>query len=608
PSTIKYGIQPLGDMLGADTFVKIVSGAPENWEITLQNIAGDGHVLVRKDGGSWTDAGGTYSVDHLASFAQSNNRVYIVNGFDNMSYYDIDTGNVITYNEITDPTGLSSSKTGLSGTSYTFYYRVSASNNVGETGGSNTISITTDKLRNEWVAGTDKVDLTWTAVPLADTYNIYVGTSPGNEKQIATGITSTAFKDDGTAGANPFKITPAGNSTKGPTLTYIYNKNAQLFGVGDVDNPSYMWYSGTGKNSGDFSPFNGGGYVGIDYGGSTIPVAVRAFRDGKGTPVVTVLSKGQAGTGKFSHVTFNLQTIDTSIQFYVPEVYEANGQAGTVAPRAVVEANNSLYYLTGMSVNTTGTKPNVVNILTTDDIAQGIAPDLKGLTLNAMHKAVGLEYQGKIFFSVPFGTQENSEIWILDLSRRGAWILRWTVPAKFMWLYEDNSGTTHHCVVVDNKILEFTDQVKTTDDGVAFSTRITTGRMTFDEAGVGMASIQYQRFKLLYPRGTIRINTYGLGEAGETTNTGNKAFKVNVSNTGYGAWMYDSSNPIRLYDGDVGVIATLSRSMEVVPVEIDEIVNELYDEIITDGPNCDYVLSTINTQGIGIPKYFYGDQ
>lgn len=606
PSLVRYGASPLGPIIGVmeKGFVKIVSGSPERWEMTMQVISGKGHLCIRKDGGNWSDMGGDYDQSAIAMFAQSNNRIFVANGKDAMSYFDIYTNTIVTYTQITKPAAPTLVKTGLTGTNYTFYYRVSASNNVGETEGSVAASIQTDKLRNEWISGTDKVTLSWTAVSGATSYNIYVGVKAGNEQQIATGITATSFVDNGTANANPFKVAPEGNSTKAPKLTYIYNKNGQIIGCGDVDNPYYLWYSGTGLQAGDFSPFNGGGYVAIDYGGNTLPVSVRAFRDGKGTPVITVLSQGASGSGKLSHVTFNTQTVgDTTFSY--PEVYEANGQAGTVSPRGTIEANNGLYYPTGKDFTNTTTKPNVVNILVSDSISQAVEEDVKRLNQSAMKGSVGLEYQGRLYWALPYQSTSNSEIWVLDLTRRGAWLLHWTIPAKFMWVYEDNSGNSHHCVYAWDKVLEFTDTVKHTDDGVAFRARVATGKTVFDESGVSMASIQYQRVKLLYPQGTIFINTSGLGEDGPTDSIADSKFDQSISEKGWNEWTFDSIDPVRMWDGDVGVVSFYSKPMEVIPIEVDELLNEIGTEIITETANTDYVLSAINTQGVAIDRLYY---
>ncbi|MDP4227897.1 MAG: hypothetical protein Q8910_16155, partial [Bacteroidota bacterium] len=91
PSLVLYGEQPLGTMLGVGTFIKIVAGKPEKWEISMQVVGGVGKVHVRKDGATWVAAGGSgnsYNASAIVNFCQSGNRVYVSNGTDAMSYYD----------------------------------------------------------------------------------------------------------------------------------------------------------------------------------------------------------------------------------------------------------------------------------------------------------------------------------------------------------------------------------------------------------------------------------------------------------------------------------------------------------------------------------------
>ena len=83
PGTTRYGTQPLGEVIGVSTFIKVVpSTAPEHYVITMQVINGKGHVLYNRDGGQWTDVGGTYNPHRQVQFVQENNRVYISNGSD----------------------------------------------------------------------------------------------------------------------------------------------------------------------------------------------------------------------------------------------------------------------------------------------------------------------------------------------------------------------------------------------------------------------------------------------------------------------------------------------------------------------------------------------
>ena len=94
---------------------------------------------------------------------------------------------------------------------------------------------------------------------------------------------------------------------------------------------------------------------------------------------------------------------------------------------------------------------------------QAIDPDVRKLNLAAMSKCVGLYYNGRIHWAVANGTSTNNEIWTLDIARGGLWILRWTLPADWLYLYEDNTGVTHFCALVNNRIVEFTSSVSTQD-------------------------------------------------------------------------------------------------------------------------------------------------
>jgi hypothetical protein len=609
PSLIPYGVQPVGKVIGKGKFIKLVSGQPERWEISLQVVATVARVYIRKDGTAWTEVAGTYTYNNTlwSMFTQSNNRVYISNGQDAMSYYDINLGTIVVYNALATPATPTATPTGLTGTAYTARYRVSANNAVGETAASTASSNAISKTRDTWDGGTTQyITVTWAAVTGATSYNLYYGEAAGNEYYLTT-VNGTSFTDDGRISLNSFRLYPQGDSTTGPKVKYLYNKNAQLFGVADKDNPSYLWYSGSGTFSGDFSPFNGGGFVAIDYGGDTVPVAVRSFRDGKGTPVMTVLSRGSAGEGKVHHVSFNTTSVgDTVIIF--PEVYEANGQSGTVSPLGVVEANNSLFYPTGTAFKSTGTKENIVNILSTDSVSQALEGDIPRLNLDAMDSAVGLEYENRIYWALPVGSTMNNEIWILDLSRNGAWILRWNIAAKFMYLYEDNDGVTHHCVLTyDDRILEFSRTVMTTDDGVPFKTRVASGGVVFDKGGISMASIQTIRFKLLRPAGEISVNTYGLGQDGDISTAGGDSFTLNISNAAYGSMMYSSETKLYRYSDTIGAIDYTSVGVAVIEAEVDDIVNQETWEVTTESSGCDYLLSSVNMVGKEIDGLYLGD-
>jgi len=205
---------------------------------------------------------------------------------------------------------------------------------------------------------------------------------------------------------------------------------------------------------------------------------------------------------------------------------------------------------------------------------------------------------------LPVGSEKNNEIWIFDIAKRGAWILRWTLPCDYMWLYEDSSGRTHHCVLSNNKILEFDKSAASTDDGVPFRTRLAGTTLTFDETSLQMASVETKRFALLRPLGDIEIRISGLGEdADAITGLASETINPGTLPTGWSDSLWsDAEWSFELPPADV-----ISKQLVPVPIDIDEIVCQLSWEITTSTEGCDYTLQGEKTDGKIIPNLFYGD-
>jgi len=601
-STVRYGTQPTSPVVGRGKYR--YNG--ERYELFMFNDSGVGKVYKRKDGGAYTlISGATYSVSAWSGFTQSKTKVYIYNGIDNLTFIDLATSTITPYTALATPTAPTPTRNGMSGSNYTYYYKVSANNAVGTSAASTAGTQAVSKIRENWTAGTDYMTVSWSAVSGATSYNVYVGTTAGNEKLVTT-VAGLTWTDDGTLVADPFTPAPSGNSSAGMVAKHIYNdsRNSQLI---VVDNNNTMWYSAPG--TGDFSPYDGGGNVPIDENGDGELNFADGFRDGKGNPVITLSERGAAGKGKMYHATPDTLTYGDQVIPYW-NVYEANGQYAPYAPRAVVKLGDSLVYPTGNDFKTTGTSQNVVNILTTSSIAQVLADDLPTINLSALSGAVGAEFDNKAFFALPIGTSYNNQIWYMDSARKNAWVLRWTFAGttrgeiQDIWTTEDNSGVTHFCILVDGVILEFTRNVYSEDDGVAFSTRCAFSSLVFDEDGLVMANIRRQYYKFLSPRGEIHVKATGLNKDGQVNTLGSGTFQQKASLVGWDKYLWDT----KTWDSDPGTISTYTKSIGSKKIKVNaKMINQLDWEITTSTKGCDYLLSAVNTQGTTNNKRKLGD-
>lgn len=600
PSLIEYGEQPTGTVLGLDEFTKLNGSTPETYLIMMMVDGGVGKIYVSKDAGTWTlCAGKTYDSEAKARFVQGAGKVLIMNGVDNLSYLDTTTLDIEVFSALTTPGAPIATPTGLSGSTVTYRYRVSALNDVGETAASTAATATVGTDRDSWDPATQYVTLTWSAVSGANGYAVYLGLSAGKETLITTlPSTSLSYKDTGVAPQVATRLAPAGNSTEGPITKSGANVAGQIVMIGDKDYPYRAWFGGSGEDALDFSPFNGGGWIDISLGGKDIPVRVVSFRDGKGTPMATILMKGTNGSGKLVHLTLETQSLADVIISYMA-AYEANGQDGTDAPDGVVVYKDSLWYPSADGFKTTGTKPQIQNILSTNNISDTIETDVAKLNRTSMDNSSGVAYEGRIYWALPVGTSTNNQIWVLDLARGGQWMLPWRVNADQLLLYGDNDGNTHFLAVVGNKILEFTRSVATTDDGTGFPTKVGSGYIKADESGLEWFYIIDVTFVLINPQGVINLDIRGKTEDSAIAQVGAKTFTRNTQYAGWGELTSGATSgwgvPLSAessWGEIVTVPSTYGSSRVVRTVEIGEVLNYMQWEIGSLG-GADYALSDV---------------
>ena len=552
PGLKLYGsYQPTGTVMGQIyEFVKmntaVTPNVPETWNIWMENRSGVGTILVNKDGGTpVVVTGKTYSVTNSKPhFEQIFGNVLITTGVDNLSYMVIDTLTITPFANLTTPVGVSATATGVSGSTYTLRYRVTAANQ-GETAASTAQTVQVSKLREIWNGTSEYVTFTWNRVSGASRYNIYVGDQAGFEYYLDTVVdsgsgTTQSYVDTGSVAETSTRIAPAGDSTAGPKTTRATNIKGQPYMVGDADNPGRIWFGGTGASAMDFSSYNGGGWVEPNKGGKDFPVAIKAFRDGKGTPMATCFSKGTNGSGKRYLLSPQSTTVGSTVLTYM-SVVEDNGQDGTDSPDGVVMLNDAAWYPSRSGFKTSNTKANIQNIISTNGITDNISDAVQNLTAASMDKAVGLANDQKIYWALPYSSTRNNQIWVLDLRQRGAWMRPWNIAADWLWLYTDNTdGKSKMLGLVNNKFVEFDPNINTNDLGTAFQTSIATGDIKFGENGE-WASVIDVTFKFLRPQGNINMSVNANTEDGLLPFTDTMPSSSNQSVSAWGRFGWGGS-------------------------------------------------------------------
>lgn len=599
PSLVLYGQPPPGTILG-EVYEFLDSANLEKWLITLQNVDGTTKVTVCKDGEAWDIIDGkTYNNSALGHFVQIDDKVLVMNGEDNLSYLDIPTMTVIPFNALTTPLVPTLTPTNLTGTTYTYYYTITANSTVGETAHSPVASQQVGVIRSAWNA-TNYMTISWTAVTGAQSYNVYFGETPEAQYLIASAITGTSFKDDGSAAKDVTHEAPIADTTAGPKVKRGTVINGQVFLTGDKDYPRYVRYGGKGTSSLDFSPYGGGGWNEIGKGTKEFPVSVKPFRTGQGNPVPLVLTKGTNGFGKRYTMQDSSVTVGDEVILYF-DVKEDNGQDGTDSPDAVVTIQDQLIYPSRDGIKSTFTKAQIQNILSTETLSQAIERSITTLNIQAMDKAVGLSRDGIAYFALPVGSSTNNQIWLLDLGnkdRRGAWMLPYNIAADWMTLYEDNNGVSHQLILQNNTLYELSAIQATQDGTMPFSTNITSGQLRFSEDGEEWATVTRVTFVLLRARGTINFSVFGRTEDNDNATVGveQRSFRTNNPYAGWG----EKSWGILGWGQTIAIPNPYGNPRSKVQIEIDEDMNYVAWSVGSNTAGTSYQLSDVIIENVNI--------
>lgn len=506
-------------------------------------IIANGVARKSTDGGSWsTISGATFTAGvqcyfmQLGGYDSSNafhNYLYIANGTDPLTRYDGST--LSTYSSLAAPASLTASlvASGLTSGVHTYYGQVTALNTVGETVGSTEASITTNKLREDWVATTDKVTWSWGAVASATRYQLYVSNTQGYESLLAT-TDSISFTDDGTTVINPYVQVPYDNTTTAPKFTSMATSNNRIFATNNTSDMYKVYFSGTGRNIGAFSDFYGGGWINLERGGKEIPIAVKHYQSGTGEGRATVLCRTSNGQGAVWQISIISATVGTS-SFSIPSASKVVGSFGTESILGVVQATNNLGFPNRKGWFSLGSQVNYFGVLRTNELSSNIRPYWRSLVGSQISGICAYFYDAKIFISVPTSTSGNDRVIVYD-EERGNWSTAWTIGAKQFFEYTDSFKNSHLLYIPTSgtKLIELSESYLN-DQGTAFNQSYISPLIPVSKDKTDIMSLLETVLELGRPQGVVNFQILGVGKNSNFATLATATITNFGSNTGVGS-------------------------------------------------------------------------
>lgn len=575
-------------------------------------VVSNGSAYKSTNGGTITAvSGATFTVGLQCYFMQIAGFLYIANGTDALARYD---GSVLTtYTQIDAPGSFTASlvASGLSSGTYTYYGQVTSLNSVGESTGSTEVSITTNKLRENWTSSTDKVYWGWATVSGATRYQLYLSDQTGYET-LLTDTSTTSFIDDGTIELNPYIEVPDDNTTGAPKFKSMTVSSNRIWATNNGNDMYKVYFSGTGQFIGNFSDFYGGGWINLEKGGREIPIAVKHYQSGTGAGVATVLAKTPDGRGAVWQLDISTATVgDTS--FSVPSATKVVGSFGTQSLLGVVSTTNNIEFPNSKGWFSLGPEKNYYGILRTNEQSSNIRPYWRSLTGSGIENICSYFYDAKIFISVATGTAGNDRIIVRDTERNN-WAVDWSIGAKQFLEYTDTSGNTHfmYIPVTGTKLIEISENYLN-DLGTAFNQSYISPLIPVSKIDTDIMSHKETILKLIRPRGSITLQILGVGKDNNFTTLASTTITDFGSNTGIGTDLWGEQSPSETQtsvSGGAGSWAlylvdapsTFSQSITKKAIKKRAKIYAIQYKVSSTTASTDFVILSLQSKGRLIPR------
>jgi hypothetical protein len=572
---------------------------------------------------------------------QYQNKILVTNGVDSFGYVDLTTSpfswvSISAVSAPTIPATTNYSPTGVPlgfGTGVTTHntattqnalnYYVTAVTKNGETAPAAFPTAYTIPARTNWwntntstYSSNTYINLTWNAVNDSNVigYNLYLADNSAgvayyldNIAQPGTysGGATVSYTDYGDHDVNNFIIAPITDTTNAPKFNWMAISDNRLWAIGDPNNPNRLYWAGAQLQYAlGFSPFVGGGWVDIKPGTADTPRWVGQFRDGKGTPMTTILLSEPSGYGSVWHCQLTIQNI-SNIQVTVPTLVQAMQSFGTTAPRSVVQTLQNVYYFSpgpaGFYSN--GSVQTLYNVLATNEISLVIRPDCKEITYSAIPGMAGIEFDKKIFWSVPYGATQNNQIFIYDTAKQNWNPYAFDFGVNHFFKYTDNSGILRLLAIQTkpvngNFLIEISSNFAG-DNGMPFDTHLQTGLVHVSSDHIKFANIQYAYWELGSPQGQIQLAFSGTTKNAPLSNLATYSYVAGSSadNVGFSSFAFSTLAFSAVATAPLQVTTLADKKR----MRVTKLLNNWEAEIHTNTLDAQYTFNQLVVKGFMIP-------
>lgn len=572
--------------------------------IHLVVAAGGTIYRSTNDGSTWTACtGATYTSGTPVNFNQYNSGLYITTGLDNIIVYDGST-TLASYTALTTPAAPTAAKTGLAGTTYTYYYKQAAVNTLGFSIASPSVSISVDRPREQWDQTSNYVTVTTAAPQATQTRtDLYFSEDNVNFYYLSSIVSSTAvpnvtFKDTGPSAAVvvPSTVAPTGNTSQGPKVAELVNVGSRMYGVRDPNNPYRIWFTSGTPPLGAFSSAYDGGYLDWQPGGKYKPVMVADYRDGKGTPLATIWCSSADGQGCILQMSLDTVTVG-DISVTVPSAYKLPGSRGTNAPGSVVNVLNDYMYYNSQAFYNLGSRAQFLNLLSTDEASANIRPTVKTINNTYASSICSTYFDAKVFFSVAYDSNTTNSHTIIYDTERKAWLpTAFTIGFKKFLRYTDTGGTQRLLAIKpgDSRLSEIRADIQG-DYGVAFRTSLLTGLYPVTKNRFEFQDTSEGYIELSNPQGTTTIDLLGIDRKNgySTIKTVNLSASASTTNVGWDTFDDDTTG----WDDTSTAPVTYSEPSVKRYFLVGRELNAVQWHLTTYSLDARYLLRTLQTSG-----------